>query len=375
MSDSLYTAVPWDQLIPPPTEVNNTHRDYLVFGIVIALGVLATSVVTTRLVYKYSVRKFAMEDHAIFFALMLYLGWTAMAGYMILESGIDKPIGQITYGEFIVFYKGVFISQWMYPLMSASIRAAIIFFYRSIFALASRFYSVSLWVLLALQALYVVAFTVLPGFECTPISDGWEPLKRMTSCSDLYVTSSLGLYGSSLAFDVILLVFPIYATSCLKMCIKKRLGVILIFGLGASASVVAGYKLASFYIAVNTWTPTAPDWWNYQAAAYIPPQYNQYGKMFWIPTQVEPTVALIGASLPAFLQAYNAVSLKLSQIRSKRSAGSSDPDSPYNGSNPSQHRVYWDPEAKSSGSSSQQRELEFLSTPEHDVSLKAERMV
>jgi hypothetical protein len=31
----------------------------------------------------------------------------------------------------------------------------------------------------------------------------------------------------------------------------------------------------------------------------VPPQFDEYGKTFWIPSQVEPSVALIGAALPA----------------------------------------------------------------------------
>ena len=156
-----------------------------------------------------------------------------MAGYIILHSGIDKPIGEVTYGEFIVFYKGVYTSLWMYPIMSASIRISVLLFYRSIFAHVSRLYSVLLWILVGSQVAFVVAFEILPGFMCSPLSDGWDPIKRMTSCTDLYVSLSLGLYSCSFAFDIILLVFPIYATACLKLSFKKRMGVVLIFALGA----------------------------------------------------------------------------------------------------------------------------------------------
>lgn len=34
----------------------------------------------------------------------------------------------------------------------------------------------------------------------------------------------------------------------------------------------------------------------------IPPQFDEYGTTFWIPSQVEPSVALIGTSLPAIRQ-------------------------------------------------------------------------
>ena len=52
----------------------------------------------------------------------------------------------------------------------------------------------------------------------------------------------------------------------------------------------------------------------------MPPQYNAYGRIFWIPTQVEPAVALIGTSLPAMLQLYSAASLQFSKMRSARSS-------------------------------------------------------
>lgn len=156
-----------------------------------------------------------------------------MAAWFNLNSGIGKPLGDITYGEFIIFYKGVFVAAWMYPAMSASIRVSVLLFYRRVFAKGSRYYSVFLWTLLALQAVYVIIFEITPGFSCHPLKDAWEPMKRYTSCSMLYIDATIALYSVSMAFDVILLVFPIYAVSKLQMPLKKRLGVLLIFFLGA----------------------------------------------------------------------------------------------------------------------------------------------
>ena len=35
---------------------------------------------------------------------------------------------------------------------------------------------------------------------------------------------------------------------------------------------------------------------------YIPPPFDHYGTTFWLPSQIEPTVALIGASIPGIRQ-------------------------------------------------------------------------
>lgn len=157
-----------------------------------------------------------------------------MAAYFNLHSGLGKPLGEITYGEFINFYKGIFVAAWMYPIMSAAIRVSVLFFYRRIFAKGNRFYTVFIWAMLFLQLAYVIVFEITPGFSCHPIQDGWNPLLRYINCSDFYIWQTEALYGASLGFDVILLVFPVYAVWKLQMPLKKRLGAAFIFALGAT---------------------------------------------------------------------------------------------------------------------------------------------
>ena len=54
----------------------------------------------------------------------------------------------------------------------------------------------------------------------------------------------------------------------------------------------------------------------------IPPQFDTYGRTFWIPSQVEPTVALIGTSLPAIRQSLASAAQHLSEIWSQVSMSS-----------------------------------------------------
>lgn len=156
-----------------------------------------------------------------------------MAAYFNFHSGIGKPIGDITYGEFVTFFKGVFVAAWMYPAMSASIRVSILLFYHRLFAKADIKYRVAIWSLIILQGVYVIIFEVLPSFSCHPIKDAWDPLKRYTSCSMLYIDATEALYSVSLAFDVILLVFPLFIVWSLHMPIKRRISASVIFVLGA----------------------------------------------------------------------------------------------------------------------------------------------
>ena len=54
----------------------------------------------------------------------------------------------------------------------------------------------------------------------------------------------------------------------------------------------------------------------------VPPQFDHYGTTFWIPSQVEPTVALIGTSLPALRQSLLTAAQQVSKVWSTYSASS-----------------------------------------------------
>lgn len=62
---------------------------------------------------------------------------------------------------------------------------------------------------------------------------------------------------------------------------------------------------------------------NYEMSRLIPPQFDTYGVTFWIPSQVEPTVALIGASMPALRHAFTTAVPQLSRIWTSIKSGSS----------------------------------------------------
>ena len=61
----------------------------------------------------------------------------------------------------------------------------------------------------------------------------------------------------------------------------------------------------------------------YQLSRITPPQFDDYGHTFWIPSQVEATVALIGTSLPALrpllAQGFKQLTLYTKSIGTKNS--------------------------------------------------------
>ncbi|KAE8375364.1 hypothetical protein BDV26DRAFT_299785 [Aspergillus bertholletiae] len=294
-------AAATDSLLPPPTEINDTHKTYSVAIGCILMGIIATFVVLARLFHRWHTCALGADDYAIMPGLVLYLGWTAMAAYVNLHAGVGKPLWEITLGEYSIWYQGIVGSALLYPIMSATIRTSVILLYRRTFATSYPRLVVAIWALLAGQIVYVIVFTVFGGFMCSPFSAAWtNPLLRPQYCNDWrYYYVQVALFSCSMSFDAILLILPLYPVFKLQMPMKKRISVGVVLMLGAAASIAAAYKLGVFVDQMNRIDQINPHWLQYVMSRVTPPQFDKYGLTFWIPSQVEPCVGLIGASLPA----------------------------------------------------------------------------
>ena len=126
-------------------------------------------------------------------------------------------------------------ATWLYPAMTASIRVSILLFYSRVFGTTSRYMRYAIWLLLPMQAIYLIVFSTLPAFICRPLYMAWHPLERQHYFNDwYYYYTQVALYSVSMVFDAILLFLPLYAIWKLQMPLSKRLGVSLIFILGAA---------------------------------------------------------------------------------------------------------------------------------------------
>ncbi|KAI9687376.1 MAG: hypothetical protein M1822_002419 [Bathelium mastoideum] len=154
----------------------------------------------------------------------------------------------------------------------------------------------------------------------------WHPLLRQQYFNDwYYIYMNVALFATSMAFDIILLVFPIWPVLQLQTTARKKAEVAGLFMLGAAASVAAAYKLAIWTVEIHRYTHIDPVWLNYQMSTLIPPEFDTFGVTFWIPGQVEPTVALIGTSLPAFRQFLGQIKPTLAKVSKAISSPSSTP--------------------------------------------------
>ncbi|KAI1762243.1 hypothetical protein GGR53DRAFT_521814 [Hypoxylon sp. FL1150] len=255
---------------PPPTEVNNTHKVYSIAIGCILMGIVGSVFVSARLWYRVRSRTLGVDDYAIIPAFCLLT---------------------IT---------------WLYPAVSSTIRVSILLIYYRIFAGGyGKVFKRVIWVLIGIQVAFALIFPILPAFICKPLKYAWHPLERPQVCTLTYwINLHLLSFSISLALDIILLVFPVFPVWMLQTSRKKRIGVAVMFMLGALAGILSVSVFNCNTLVVRPCTPShelshGVIGFEYLLSRYIPVQFDNYGVAVWIPSQLEPTLALMGGSLPA----------------------------------------------------------------------------
>lgn len=119
--------------------------------------------------------------------------------------------------------------------MSTAIRTSILLFYNRIFKTARSRVKWAIKAMLVLQAIYLVVYSILPAFICRPLYKTWHPLEWQQYFKDwYYYYLVVALYSTSMAFDIFLLVLPIYPIWQLQMPVTRRASVSLVLILGTS---------------------------------------------------------------------------------------------------------------------------------------------
>ncbi|KAH7322481.1 hypothetical protein B0I35DRAFT_425871 [Stachybotrys elegans] len=298
------TAADLSNLIPPPTEIDNSNQVYSVPVACIVLGVITTILVLLRLGGRIWCKSFGTDDWVTLAALVLFVGWTVLAAYANLAGGVGKPLWEVTLGEWSIFWTTTLASTFLYPSVSGAIRISSVLFFQRLFAhgTKSKWF---LWILLALQVVYIIVFSIISGFLCDPIREIQDPFEVLMFCDfDLFFNTRTSVYVLAIAFDLALAIFPMVIVYRLQMPAKKRITAAAIFLVGAVATVASIYKFALHIRSQQEVPHIDPKWFSYLMSRFVLPTSVSIGITFWIPCQIELSVALMGMSLPAIRQLY-----------------------------------------------------------------------
>ncbi|KAI1418753.1 hypothetical protein F5Y12DRAFT_781319 [Xylaria sp. FL1777] len=133
----------------------------------------------------------------------------------------------------------IWLSSVLNQVPLATVKISILLFYSRIFP--GRKFRTCVWIAITTVTLWAIIFVILVITQVDPVSQSFKlPGGRL-----IYNAAALGLaqVGTSIALDILVLLFPVPMIYRLKMAPWKKLSVALIFWLGAFCVVAATTRL------------------------------------------------------------------------------------------------------------------------------------
>ena len=189
--------------------------------------------VLQRILYKlYAKIELGLDDWFTLLTAIFGVPSVVINTYGVVPNGIGRDAWTLTYSQLTNFGMFFYIMELNYILEVGLLKIAMLFFYIRIFP--SQRVKRLLWATVAFVSLYTLSFLFAAAFQCQPVShfwlkwDGTHPGK----CVDINAIAWSNA-AISISLDIWMLAIPMWQLRSLKLDWRKKIGVALMFGVGA----------------------------------------------------------------------------------------------------------------------------------------------
>ncbi|KAH8708581.1 hypothetical protein GQ44DRAFT_627624 [Phaeosphaeriaceae sp. PMI808] len=210
--------------------------------IALAFTLVAGMVVFLRLFARLLLTRVAgFEDAGMVFAMVLSIGLTVMTSEQVFH-GLGRHSTQLNANERVVSLRAFWTCMWIYSLALTITKISILIQYFRIFPVR-RFRKACYFLLgvVVTSGAWAVFSNVL---LCNPIAFFWDKSIKDGNCMDRMVIwfSNAGL---NIAQDLVILLLPMPLIQTLQISQSQKRGLVFMFALGTSVSLVSVIRLYS----------------------------------------------------------------------------------------------------------------------------------
>ncbi|RAL06173.1 uncharacterized protein BO80DRAFT_460417 [Aspergillus ibericus CBS 121593] len=205
----------------------------------VVFTVLITLILGLRLwAIRVKRRSFKLHDYLI---LLAYISTCCMAGltWWAIANGLGAHTADLSAYERGVQFQLIVGSSVTWLVGTVSCKLSMISLYTTLFP--SRRFTYAIWAMTILVLAYFIAFICLFLTQCHPVSYGWNPVPG-GSCRSLFIQEILSI-TLNMVIDTLIAVLPIPALWRLKMAIRNKITISVMFAMGLIVVAVMAFRL------------------------------------------------------------------------------------------------------------------------------------
>ncbi|KAK6222395.1 hypothetical protein LQW54_001095 [Pestalotiopsis sp. IQ-011] len=247
-------------------------------------------------------RKFFAHDVLVLIGFTLATAVTTCLIISVVHGGLGKHTIALADESWrlVLFGKLLIVIQILWAFGMTCIRMSILGLYVHIFS-AQKTFRCACYVVMVICVLWLIADTCIVFLLCQPLAYLWDNSTPGGHCGNI-PSAYLAANGSNFGIDSTIALLPIYPLWQLQLPVKKKLGIIAIFSLGALICSISIARVIMYR----------------QALAYGQSDFTYSGSTLYIFTVIEPLLSCSIACLPLLGPAAEKVSAvgKVSWLKS-----------------------------------------------------------
>ncbi|KAI5456755.1 hypothetical protein BGZ63DRAFT_517585 [Mariannaea sp. PMI_226] len=228
------------------------------------LGIVSGVFVVTRFAFKlWSRLELGLDDWFILITILAGVPSTIITVHGTIANGLGRDVWTLSYASITRFGMFFYVMAVLYFLQVTLLKLALLFFYLRIFP-ATPIRRL-LWGTVIFNCLFGLVFVIVTIFQCQPVDYFWTKWdgEHTGKCMDINAIAWSNS-GISIALDIWMLAIPISQLKSLNLDWRKKVGVGLMFSVGAFVTVVSILRLRSLVaLGSNSQNPT----WEYLEAS------------------------------------------------------------------------------------------------------------
>ncbi|KAA8893772.1 hypothetical protein FN846DRAFT_977459 [Sphaerosporella brunnea] len=214
-------------------------------GVLGLMAGLSLSVCGSRLYVRiFIVKNFGLDDVMVIIALIMCLGF-ALLGFFISENGSGRHLWDVPPEQVAVWFKCYYAAVSSYIYVAFFVKTSLLVFLMRIFP-GKRLQRNAKYMIAFLVA-FTISSEMATTFSCDPVQAGWDKTIKDAKCWSAYKLWCFVIYEGVIMSlsDVAIMLLPMWDLWELKLPYRKKMELMVMFGLGLIATVISIVRLST----------------------------------------------------------------------------------------------------------------------------------
>ncbi|KAJ5194221.1 hypothetical protein N7491_001557 [Penicillium cf. griseofulvum] len=228
------------------------NRGFPLWVCSVVMVIIAGLFVLSRLAIRFHHSHLGSDDWMILASLVIHRTLTHIK--LAVHYGYGKHSIDLTQNNRVAALKWFFGAQVVYKIVIAVNKLSFLCLYLRIFP--QRTFRWICYYGLGVISVWGAAYVFLTIFQCKPMASFWDKTIKNPNCLD-----KEGLWMSysviNIIFDLLILALPIYPLSQLRLQRAKKIGLLVVFGMGTFVCVTTIMRISTLVQSATDADPTS----------------------------------------------------------------------------------------------------------------------